>query len=316
MRGRVGTCVRPWQRYHATTVRTFSAGAKDAGTSNPTEYCKELVRNHDYEGYLVSQLYPRQYQSAFYALRAFYIELSMIKDTVSQTTLGQARLVFWRDAVKDIFANKPPRHPIALGLYEATQRSRLAQYHFQRIIEAREQELHAQSHLTVESMTLHAESTASTFLYLLLSLLNLPSATLSHAASHLGVAQSFTTLLRAFPFHASKGMMVIPAEITARHGVSQQEVLTKGGTSKALEEAVFEFATIANDNLLTARSVFRETGGRVPEEAMPVFALAIPVASILGRLEEVDFDVYDSRLQVRDWKLAFRVWRGYYKRTF
>lgn len=28
----------------------------------------------------------------------------MIKEAVSQTTLGQARLVFWRDAVKDIFA--------------------------------------------------------------------------------------------------------------------------------------------------------------------------------------------------------------------
>lgn len=191
--------------------------------------------------------------------------------------------------------------------------------------------MHAQSHLTVKSMTSHAESTASTFLYLLLSLLNLPSATLSHAASHLGVAQSLTTLLRAFPFHASKGMMVIPAEITAKHGVNQQEVLTKGGSSKRLEDAVFELATIANDNLLTARSMFQEMEGKVPQEAMPVFAAAvsgflyadmcaecvqIPVGSILGRLEEVNFDVYDSRLQVRDWKLAWQVWRGYYKRTF
>lgn len=124
-------------------------------------------------------------------------------------------------------------------------------------------------------MTSHAESTASTFLYLLLSLLNLPSATLSHAASHLGVAQSITTLLRAFPFHASRGMMVIPAEITAKHGMNQQAVLTKGGTSKELEDAVFEFATIANDNLLTARSMFRETEGKVPEAAMPVFASAV-----------------------------------------
>ncbi|KAG8214480.1 isoprenoid synthase domain-containing protein, partial [Butyriboletus roseoflavus] len=271
-RGLVGRSARPWQQYHTTAVRDFSASAKacsEAGTSNPTEYCRNLVRKHDYEGYLTAQFYPRRYQSAFYALRAFYIELSMIKEAVSQTTLGQARLVFWRDAVKDIFANKPPRHPIALGLYEATQRSHLAPYHFQRIIDAREQELHAQSYLTVESMTSHAESTASTFLYLLLSLLKLPSETLSHAASHLGVAQSITTVLRAFPFHASKGVMVVPAEITAKHGVNQQEVLTKGRSSKALEEAVFEFATIANDNLLTARSMFRETGGKVPTEAMP-----------------------------------------------
>ena len=135
--------------------------------------------------------------------------------------------------------------------------------------------MHAQSHFTVESTTAHAESTASSFLYLLLSLLNLPSATLSHAASHLGVAQSITTLLRAFPFHASKGMVVIPAEVTAKHGVNQQEVLTKRESSKALEDAVFEFATIANDNLITARNMFRETGGKVPPEAMPVFVAAV-----------------------------------------
>lgn len=124
----------------------------------------------------------------------------------------------------------------------------------------------------MESITSHAESTASSFLYLLLSLLNLPSATLSHAASHVGKAQSFTTLLRAFPFHASKGTIVIPAEITAKHGVNQQEVLTKGESSKALEDAVFEFATIANDHLLTARSMLQEG---VPVEAMPVFAAAV-----------------------------------------
>ncbi|KAF9220959.1 hypothetical protein BS17DRAFT_292885 [Gyrodon lividus] len=308
-----------WQLTYTTCTRSFSASFRVrsiAGTSHPNEYCKDLVLKHDYEGYLTSRFYPRQYQSGYYALRAFYIELSMIKETVSQTALGQARLLFWREAVKDIFANKPPRHPIALGLYEATQRGRLAPYHFQRIIEAREQELHAQSHLTAESMTSHAESTASTFLYLLLSLLNLPSATLSHAASHLGVAQSFTTLLRAFPFHASKGVMMIPAEITARHGVNQQQVFIRGDTCKALEDAVFEFATIANDNLITARNMFKGTGGKVPKEAMPIFAAAIPVTSILRRLEAVNFNVYDPYLQVRDWKLPWHVWRGYYKRTF
>lgn len=106
-------------------------------------------------------------------------------------------------------------------------------------------------------------------------MLNLPSSTLAHAASHLGVAQSLTTLLRALSFHASKGVMIIPAEITAKHSVNQQEVFTKGGSSNGLEDAVFELATVANDHLLTARDTFKETGGRVPTEAMPVFSAAV-----------------------------------------
>jgi hypothetical protein len=44
---------------------------------------------------------------------------------------------------------------------------------------------------------------------------------------------------------------------------------------KALEEAVFEFATNANDHLITARETFKETGGLVPKEAVPVFLAAV-----------------------------------------
>ncbi|KAG2151391.1 isoprenoid synthase domain-containing protein [Suillus clintonianus] len=302
-----------------SSCRQFHAGSvsrAEAGISNPAEYCKDLVRKHDYEGYLTSQLYPKRFQGGYFALRAFYIELATVREAVSQTTLGQARLMFWRDAMKDIYNNKPPRHPIAIAIHEATRDNHLPLYHFNRIIEAREQELHNQTHLTLESITSHAESVSSTFLYLLLAMLNLPSSTLAHAASHLGVAQSLTTLLRALPFHASKGVMVIPAEITAKHGVNQQEIFSKGKSSHGLEDAVFELATVANDHLLTARDMFKESGGRVPVDAMPVFSAAIPVVSILSTLEAVNFNVFDPSMQIRDWRLAWQVWRSYYKRTF
>lgn len=297
-------------------VHTGSALRSEAGISSPAEYCKDLVRKHDYEGYLTSQLYPKRFQGGYFALRAFYIELAMVREAVSQTTLGQARLMFWRDAMKDIYNDKPPRHPIALAIHEATWDRHLPLYHFNRIIEAREQELHNQIHLTLESMVSHAESTSSTFLYLLLAMLNLPSSTLAHAASHIGVAQTLTTLLRALPFHASKGVMVIPAEITAKHNVNQQEIFSKGESSHGLEDAVFELATVANDHLLTARDMFKESGGRVPPDAMPVFSAAIPVVSILSTLEAVNFNVFNPSLQIRDWRLAWQVWRSYYKRTF
>lgn len=141
----------------------------------------------------------------------------------------------------------------------------------------------------MESLTAHAESTTSTYLYLLLSMLNLSaSSTFSHAASHLGVAQCLHILLRALPYHASKGRMVIPAEITARHGVRQEDVFRRGGNADGISDAVFEFATVANDNLLTAREMFKQAGaggggeegdggkgGRVPRRAMPVFLYGV-----------------------------------------
>ena len=102
------------------------------------------------------------------------------------------------------------------------------------------------------------------------------SHTFSHAASHVGVAQTIATLLRALPYHASKRHMVIPAEITARHGVSQEEVFRYGGDAKKIDDAVYEFATLANDHLITAREMFKkECGGKVPKPVRPVFLSAV-----------------------------------------
>lgn len=73
--------------------------------------------------------------------------------------------------------------------------------------------------------------------------------------------------------------MIIPAEITAKHGVRQENVFRNSGPDgegkKAMEDAVFEFATRANDHLITARDTFKETGGAVPKDAVPIFLAAV-----------------------------------------
>ena len=80
--------------------------------------------------------------------------------------------------------------------------------------------------------------------------------------------------------------MVIPAEITAKHGVNQEGVFrlasegprsTVDGNKKGLEESVFEFATVANDHMITARDMFKETAGKVPVEGMPVFLSGVRI---------------------------------------
>jgi len=196
------------------------------------------------------------------------------------------------------------------------QSTHLQPYHLRRIVDARTEELKGSSHLTIDSLTAHAEATASTHYYLLLSLLDLSSDTLLHAASHLGIANCIATLLRALPYHASKGRMIIPAEITARHGVSQEDVFRKGPAAKGIDDAVFEFATIANDNMITAREMFKEETGKAPRDAMPVFGAGVPIAVFLERLEAVNFNAFHPSMQLRSWKLPWRVWRSYYKRTF
>jgi NADH dehydrogenase [ubiquinone] 1 alpha subcomplex assembly factor 6 len=71
--------------------------------------------------------------------------------------------------------------------------------------------------------------------------------------------------------------MIIPADITAKHGVSQEDVFRHGPQAAGIEDAVFQFATTGNDHLLTARDMFKSEmmGGKVPASAMPVFLAGV-----------------------------------------
>ncbi|PPQ69609.1 hypothetical protein CVT24_001365 [Panaeolus cyanescens] len=324
---RLGTSRIPLQAVNSRSVQSLShccrrhvaTEATTAGLSHPDAYCRDYIRKHDYDSYLISHFYPKHVQPGYFAIKAFSVELASVADTVSNSVIGQMRMQFWRDAIKGINDGRPPKHPVALALFDASKKWKLSSYHLKRIVDARDAELQSPSYLTVDSLTSHAESTSSTVLYLLLQLLSLHSSDLSHAASHLGTAQTFSTLLRALPYHAKKGEMVIPAELTAKHGVNQEEVFRYGPEAPGIESAVFDFATVGHDHLLTARDMISKmqgSNGKVPKEAMPVFLSGVPVSNYLKRLEHVGFNAFDPKLQVRDGWLPWYIWKSYYKKEF
>ncbi|TDL17871.1 hypothetical protein BD410DRAFT_793908 [Rickenella mellea] len=300
---------------------TNKTSSPSSGLQDPSAYCRDFVKRHDRDSYLTSLFFPKHLQNACFAVKAFYVELAMIQDIVSSPMIGQMRMQFWRDALKGMAEGKPPRHPIALALHEASEAANIPPYHLKRILEAREKDLDAPPHITMDTLLAHAESTSSTLNYVLLSLLNLSSSeTFSHAASHIGVAQTLVTLLRALPYHASKGRMVIPASITAKHGVNQEEVFRRGPEANGIEDAVYEFAVVANDHLLTARGMFKEGESakmKVPSEAIPVILGAVPAVNYLSRLEAANFNAFEPKLQTRDSiRLPWQIWRSHFRKGF
>ncbi|KAG9036994.1 hypothetical protein FRB95_007289 [Tulasnella sp. JGI-2019a] len=291
------------------------AHSTTGASQDPFTFCRNQVRKHDYDSFLLHYFYPRRTHDAYFALKAFNVELAMVRDVVSKPIIGQMRMQFWRDAVKSIQEDRPPHHPIAEALYRASKDSNIPAYHLKRIIDARDRDLFAPTYMSIDNVTDYAEATSSTMLYSLLSILNLSkSDTFSHAASHIGVASSFVTLLRGLPFHASKRRMIIPADLSSKNGVQEEDVFRSGGSAEGIADAVYDFATVANDHLITAREMFKDGG--VPEAAMPIFLHAVPASSYLESLEKVNFDAFDPRLQQRDWKLAPRIWWASRSRRF
>lgn len=75
-------------------------------------YCAMLVKDNDYVSYLMVLFAPDKHRRALYAVLAFNIELANIADKVSEHTLGQIRLAWWREAMDALFEGQVRAHPV------------------------------------------------------------------------------------------------------------------------------------------------------------------------------------------------------------
>lgn len=143
------------------------------------------------------------------------------------------------------------------------------------------------------------------------------------------------------------GAVMLPLDILASTGVREEDVLRNGSQAPGLRDAVFHVATRANDHLITARQMLSnvraghdeghefehqdeeehahtptwtgkgkaETPAQEVERAFGVFMPAVATQLWLDKLQTRDFDVFAPQLRVTDWKLPFKTYWAWYRRT-
>jgi NADH dehydrogenase [ubiquinone] 1 alpha subcomplex assembly factor 6 len=85
-----------------------------------------------------------------------------------------------------------------------------------------------------------------------------------------------TSLLRALPLQISNRKFTVPRDIALKNGLVEEQVFRDGQDAKGLRDACFEIGTRGMDELITARSHLKETGGKVdPQAVMPLFLSAV-----------------------------------------
>ncbi|KAJ1983353.1 hypothetical protein H4R34_001339 [Dimargaris verticillata] len=282
-------------------VRTLASTQRlGFGTPSAVDYCRHMVQKHDRNQYLASVFFPAALRPAVWGLAAFNLELAMIRDTVSDESIGLMRLLFWKQ-----FLDNLTKHPVTLVLNDAIHELKLSVSWLRKLITARETNLTHPTYHRLDDIETYAELTASSLLYLQLEMLGIRDVKADHLASHLGKAIGIATILRATPFHAKKRLLYLPLESLAKHKVSQENVFRYGRT-EGLSDVVFEVATRAHDHLLTAQQHLTDA----PPQALRALLLTVPIWHYLKRLERYHFDVFDPRLQTTDWRMPFYMWRA------
>ena len=269
----------------------------------------ELVRRHDRDRYQTALFAPTEHRDALLALYAFNYEIARVREIVTEPMLGQIRLQWWREVLDAAYTGTPPRaHPVVVPFTVAIREHGLSRGHFDRLIDAREQDLADEPPANLAALQDYAEASSAPLIALALEALGARAAGDDAVVRHVGIFYALAGLLRAMPFHARAGRSYIPADIAAREAIDPTDH-TAGRCTPGLRAAVREIAEAATQHLRSARAQPAD----IPRPALAGLLPAVVASRYLARLERAGYDPFAPALAIPDplqiWRLALAALR-------
>src|SRR4051812_33692687 len=179
------------------------------------------LRARDRGRYVADLFSPASARKHLFALHAFDVEIARIRDIVSEPTLGELRMQWWRDVLANGDAGG---HPVAAAVIQTIRAFALPAAALEMLIEARTFDLYDDPMPTVAALEGYAGETVSAMLHLSAIVLaggRDPGS--ADAAGHGGVGQTLVALLQALGNDA-RAVKYVPDALLEKHGVDRAEL--------------------------------------------------------------------------------------------
>jgi len=257
---------------------------------NPTLRLAARARAADPDRYMCALFSAPRQRGALFALLLFNAEIARVRDVVSEPMLGQIRLQWWREAIDEIYQGGGRRHEVVDPLAEAIHSHGLTRGYFERLIDARETDLDDTPPESMDALQHYAEESAAPLVSLALEIAGADAGVLVDVARHTGIGWALTGLMRALPYHAAEGRVILPLDSLAATGLTVQTV--RSGEAKAnIARAVEKVADVARQHSHDARFLRRT----LPRAAKRATLQAVLSAAYLRRLAVCGHDPTDPR---------------------
>jgi phytoene synthase len=267
----------------------------------------ETVRRQDPDRWLASLWAPVDRRPHLHALYAFSGEIARIRDVVSDPLPGEVRARWWVDMLAGRRGGEGAGHPVAACVLDTVARFGLPHEPLERLIEARIFDLYDDPMPSLDELDVYCDDTVGTLLGLGCRLLGGDCADPDIAAAirAAGRAWGVTGLLRALPFHASRGQMFLPADLLAAHGCDPADVFA-GRATPRLRAALAALRLHARDALVETRRHI----AHVPISAAPAFLHVTLVDPLLDRMDRPEWDPFHDAVELSPWRRHWRLWRS------
>jgi phytoene synthase len=268
-------------------------------------HCEALLRAADRDRFLATLFAPAEHRDALFALYAFNVEITRVREAAREPLAGEIRLQWWGDVLGGAGSGEVAANPEAAALLESVARYHLPVGRFEALIAARRFDLYDEPMATLADLEAYADGASSGLIALAAQvLLSGGEPSIGALCHHAGVAHAIAGLLKAFPLHAARGQLLLPLEVLERHGASRQDV-AGGRATPQLHAALAELRQRARHHLREAQELLAAAPPAVLPALLPV-TLAAPT---LARLERRDYDPFVP-VEIAPWRRQWLIWRA------
>jgi phytoene synthase len=274
------------------------------GARESAGFCAELVRGHDFARYASTLFMPVARRRALLAIYAFNVEISRVRDQVSQPLPGEIRLQWWTDMLAGTGQGGVEGNPVAAELGLAIRNCHLPVERLSRLIDEHQFDLYNDPMPTMAALEGYINDTSSALFSLGAAIAGWQSPEIEHLARHAGLAQGIAQVMAALPLDASRRQLLVPLQLLESSGSGLEEVFAGKETPK-LRAALDQLIGEAQEHLKTALALMAS----VPPEVRPVFLPLALVARDLKRMARADSDPFVPRATSR-LRTLWSLWRA------
>ena len=124
-------------------------------------YCADQLRRYDRDRFQVALFASEERREAIFALYAFNLEIAKTAESVTESTLGQIRLQWWRERIDEIYAGQARAHQVIEPLGRAVRDLKLTRELFDRLLDGREFDLEGRAPRDLAELETYAEATSA-----------------------------------------------------------------------------------------------------------------------------------------------------------
>jgi phytoene synthase len=267
-------------------------------------FCADLVRTHDFERYASTLFVSADCRRALLALYAFNVEISRVRDQVSQPLPGEIRLQWWTDMLAGAGHGGVEGNPVAAELMRAIRTHGLPAERLSRLVDEHQFDLYNDPMPSMAALEAYIHDTSSALFALGARLMGRQSEATDHLARHAGLAQGFARVIATLPLDAARRQLFVPLQVLESHGSGMEEVFA-GKQTPQLRAALDQLIGEAHGHLRTAFELLASA----PPEVRPVFLPLALVRRGLKRMSRADSDLFVPRVTSR-LRTLWTLWRA------